>query len=60
VLGTPTGEQQRVWDALSQGVEDAIALIRPGAAVRDACRRVAAQAVVHQKGADVGIVVLRR
>lgn len=38
VLGTPTGEQQRIWDALSQGVEDAIALIRPGADVKDLWR----------------------
>lgn len=35
VLGRPTAEQQRIWDALSQGVEDAIALVRPGANVRD-------------------------
>jgi Xaa-Pro dipeptidase len=30
-LGEPTARQQRIWDLLVQGVEDAIALTRPGA-----------------------------
>lgn len=31
VVGRPTDEQRRVWDALSQGVDDAVAATRPGA-----------------------------
>lgn len=31
VLGTPTGFQQKVWDAMVQGEEDAIALVKAGA-----------------------------
>ncbi|MEL3892007.1 Xaa-Pro peptidase family protein [Ferrovibrio sp. MS7] len=36
--GKPSLQQQRLWDALSSGVEDAIALIKPGADVRDIYR----------------------
>jgi Xaa-Pro aminopeptidase len=31
VLGKPKDQHRRIWDALVQGVEDALALIRPGA-----------------------------
>ena len=50
VLGTPTGEQQKIWDALSEGVEDAIALIKPGADVREIYR------AAMQPGKTAGLV----
>ncbi|WP_178133499.1 M24 family metallopeptidase [Vineibacter terrae] len=49
VLGKPTAQQQALWDALSQGVEDAIALIRPGADVRDIYR------AAMKPGKDLGL-----
>ncbi len=54
VVGTPTDEQQRVWDALSEGVEDAIALIKPGADVRDIYR------AAMQPGKTAGLVDFER
>jgi Xaa-Pro dipeptidase len=38
VGGRPTDAQRRLWDALAKGVEDAIALVKPGADVRDIYR----------------------
>ncbi|MCW5751892.1 MAG: aminopeptidase P family protein [Alphaproteobacteria bacterium] len=38
VLGKPTTQQSTLWEALAQGVEDALGLIRPGADVRDIYR----------------------
>ncbi len=38
VLGTPSGEQSRIWQAMAQGIDDAIGLMRPGADVRDVYR----------------------
>jgi Xaa-Pro aminopeptidase len=38
VLGTPSGEQSRIWDAMVQGLNDAVGLMRPGADVRDVYR----------------------
>ncbi|MBT5194620.1 MAG: aminopeptidase P family protein, partial [Rhodospirillaceae bacterium] len=35
VLGTPTGEQSRIWEAMAQGINDAVDVMRPGADVRD-------------------------
>ena len=35
VLGTPSGEQHRIWEAMAQGVDGAVDLMRPGADVRD-------------------------
>lgn len=35
VLGSPTDVQLKIWDALCSGVENAIALVGPGADVRD-------------------------
>ena len=35
VLGTPSGEQNRIWDAMAQGVNDAVGLMAPGVDVRD-------------------------
>ena len=35
VLGTPNREQSRTWEAMAQGVDDAVALMRPGVDVRD-------------------------
>ena len=34
VVGRPTDEQHRVWEALSQGVEDAVSAVKPGATRR--------------------------
>ncbi len=50
VVGTPTEEQQRIWDALSEGVENAIALIKPGADVREIYR------AAMQPGQTAGLV----
>jgi Xaa-Pro aminopeptidase len=49
VLGTPTREQQQTWEALSKGVEDAIALVKPGADVRDIYR------AAMKPGRDLGL-----
>lgn len=38
ILGKATAQQQALWDALAGGVEDAIALVKPGADVRDIYR----------------------
>ncbi|MBT3333510.1 MAG: aminopeptidase P family protein [Rhodospirillaceae bacterium] len=35
VLGTPSAEHNRIYDAMAQGVDDAVNLMRPGADVRD-------------------------
>jgi Xaa-Pro aminopeptidase len=35
VLGSPTDEQARIWDALCRGVTDATELVRPGARIAD-------------------------
>ncbi len=35
VLGTPSGEQSRIWEAMAQGVDGAVEMMRPGADVRD-------------------------
>jgi Xaa-Pro dipeptidase len=35
VLGQPTDEQRRIWDALAEGVEDAVAAVKPGATAAD-------------------------
>jgi Xaa-Pro aminopeptidase len=35
VLGTPSGEQSRIWDAMVAGVNGAIELMRPGADVAE-------------------------
>lgn len=54
VLGTPTGEQQRIWDALCGGVEAAIALIRPGADPRDLWK------AAMRPGQDIGLANFHR
>jgi Xaa-Pro aminopeptidase len=38
VVGTPSDEQRMIWDALCRGVENAIALVKPGADVRELYR----------------------
>ena len=38
VMGTPTSVQLEIWDALCRGVEEATALVRPGADVRELYR----------------------
>lgn len=35
ILGQPTDEQRRVWEALAQGVDDAVAAVKPGATAAD-------------------------
>jgi Xaa-Pro aminopeptidase len=54
VLGKPTDTQQKLWDALSTGVEDAIALIKPGADVRDIYR------AAMKPGKDAGLAAFDR
>ncbi len=49
VLGAPTREQQQTWDAMSAGVEAAIALVKPGADVRDIYR------AAMKPGRDLGL-----
>ncbi len=34
-LGNPTDRQRRIYDAFARGIEDAIALVKPGADVKD-------------------------
>lgn len=49
ILGKATTQQQALWDALAQGVEDATALIKPGADVRDIYR------AAMKPGKDLGL-----
>lgn len=35
VLGRPTDEQRRIWEALAEGVEGAVAAVKPGATAAD-------------------------
>ena len=54
VVGTPTDEQKKIWEALSEGVEDAIALIKPGADVREIYR------AAMKPGKSAGLVDFER
>ena len=38
VLGPPSGEQNRIWEAMAEGVDRAVDLMRPGVDVRDVYR----------------------
>lgn len=49
VMGKPTVQQERLWGALSRGVEDAISLVKPGADVRDIYR------AAMKPGKDLGL-----
>jgi Xaa-Pro aminopeptidase len=49
VIGSPSGEQNRIWEAMVQGVNDAVDLMRPGADVKDVYRAAMAP------GKDLGL-----